>query len=130
MTAYPINPVFEGTPEEDSEGRLLHVVGAQDWLGGTFRVGDRVMYCIGAGQGQMMAIGVVQKMRAKMVQRTQWDPSSMSWVQNVSIWEIEVQVITEKTSSGWNNEKRTRAAWVNPMNITALPAVDTSAGVV
>lgn len=121
MSDYPVNPVFEGNDVKDAQGRLLNVVGAQDWLGGTFKVGDQVMYCIAAGRGQMMAIGTIQKMRAKLL-NNRWTGD---------YWRIEVQVITEKTSGAWGNEKRTRPAWVNPMNITSMVGVvDTGADVV
>ena len=77
-------------------------VAATDWRGNRFSVGDMVMYCVGAGRGQMMAEGRVLQIR----------PGKYTT--------IEVQVLTERTSGAWNNGKRTRPAWVNPMNITAL----------
>ncbi len=79
-------------------------VAATDWRGNRFCVGDMVMYCIGAGRGQMMAEGRVLHIR-----------------KNLSYPQIEIQVLTERTSGSWNNGKRTRPAWVNAMNITAIP---------
>lgn len=37
-------------PELAPEG---HVASAVDWRGNRFRIGDTVMYCIGASRGQM-----------------------------------------------------------------------------
>ena len=93
MNKNPSNPEYE-------DGVC---VAATDWRGNRFCVGDMVMYCIGAGRGQMMAEGRVLQIRT-----------------NTSYPEIEIQVLTERTSGLWNNEKRTRPAWVNPMNITAV----------
>lgn len=90
-------PVAIGT-----HGELLV---ARDWLGRTFQLGSRVMYCIGAGRGQMMAYGVVVDMAIANQHNPEWG-------------EIEVKVLTERTSGKWDNEARTRPAWVNPMNIT------------
>lgn len=87
------NPEYEGNT----------CVSATDWLGNRFRVGEMVMYCVGAGRGQLMAIG-----RVLQIQIDAYD-------------NIKVQVLTEKTSGRWNNTQRTRPAWVNPMNITAIP---------
>lgn len=96
---------------------------AEDWLGNRFAVGDTVMYCIGAGRGQMMALGTVQQIRAKKHMQYERDPKT-----NWPIWprvelgyefsEIQVQVLTEQTSGSYDNAKRSRPAWVNPMNIT------------
>lgn len=78
-------------------------VAATDWRGNRFRVGDLVMYCIGAGRGQMMAEGRVLRIEMDTFYNN-----------------LKVQVLTERTSGSWNNEKRNRPAWVNPMNITAM----------
>lgn len=92
-------------------------VSAVDWLGRRFSVGDTVMYCIGAGRGQMLAFGEVKKLRLKTV--FDWNQAR----QRIEQDSVEVQVLTTKTSGHWNNEKRTRPAWVNEMNISALPIV-------
>lgn len=140
MTNYPIDPVFSDTPtfsqrEAYSDKYRTDVLQATDWLGNTFSPGDTVVYCIGAGRGQMMAIGEIQKMRALERRRL----ASWEWVYNPdgskrdrindvyeNYWDVEVQVLTTKTSGAWENEKRTRPAWVNPMNITALPVTSES----
>jgi hypothetical protein len=98
------------------------VVAATDWLGNRFKIGDVVMYCISAGRGQMMAFGRVQKMRFPEFDVGQhWDNATMAYTPlDTSERQVEVQVLTESTSGNWNNEKRTRASWVNPMNITAV----------
>lgn len=123
---HPSNPVFSDTPTFESKDHgyteyRTDVLGATDWRGNTFSVGDEVMYCIGAGHGQMMALGVIQQMRAREVNDRLVEPADHPadrvWSKR---WDIEVQVLTHATSGGWNNEKRTRPAWVNPMNITAL----------
>jgi len=133
----PHSPEFSDTPEwgKASEWDLradwrLDTVSAIDWLGHRFSVGDRVMYCIGAGRGQMMAIGTVQKMRAKSMTRLvswEWEGEgdNRRRVNDVheQYWEVQVQVLTEKTSGSWDNKQRSRPAWVNPMNITAIEGV-------
>ncbi len=55
----PINPV------RDSNGV---VVEATDWLGNQVRVGEKVIYCISAGRGQQMAIGVLLELRPILVE--------------------------------------------------------------
>lgn len=85
------------------------LVAATDWLGRRFTVGDTVMYCISASRGSLMAIGKVVKMEI-------WKTGGWS-----ALDYVRVQVLTMKTSGQWDNEVRTRAAWVNPMNITAIP---------
>lgn len=84
-----------------------------DWLGNQFRVGDTVMYCISAGRGQMMALGEVLKI----------DVHTWKLWNGEQRGELRVQVRTSKTSGHWNNEARTRPAWVNAMNITAIPGL-------
>lgn len=129
----PSNPEFSDTPtyykkEEWGDLYRTDVLSAIDWLGHQFRVGDNVMYCIGAGRGQMMAIGEVKAIRATEKQELKsWDweaqPDGRSKCVNEvweDYWDIEVQVLTTKTSGAWDNTKRTRPAWVNPMNITAF----------
>lgn len=119
-------------PELDAEGT---VVSAVDWRGNRFHVGGQVIYCIGAGRGQMMAIGEVIKIESTAAERTYYRPPEPgetphkvnSW--NNTAWmceaipydEVRVLVRTLKTSGRWDNKERTRPAWVNPMNITALP---------
>ena|SRR5688572_21249110 len=110
---------------------------ARDWLGNRFHVGETVLYCIGAGRGQMMALGEVLQISAKAkvardgVWVTENDDYDRSWdhqgvmryikyVEKPYI-EVTVQVRTHKTSGAWDNKSRTRPAWVNPMNITAIP---------
>lgn len=109
---------------------------ATDWLGNQFTVGQPVLYCIGAGRGQMMAAGVVTAIRSTPHTHTvgrdpnpgetptrvlTWHDPPRPWVdEEVPYEEITVQVLTHVTSGRWGNEKRTRPAWVNPMNITAL----------
>lgn len=115
MTNFPNQAIFDG---ED-------VLSAVDWLGNRFGVGDVVAYAIGAGRGQMIALGKVQKLRVDEHSKTAWfygPPALRSVVRLVSPenWNIEVQVLTEKTSGNWGNGKRSRPAWVNPMNITAV----------
>jgi hypothetical protein len=82
------------------------------------------MYCIGAGRGQIMAIGRVRMIRARETYDYTWDGTSRVKSNTPVGWEIEVQVLTEKTSSTWVDSKRTKPAWVNPHNITALPALE------
>lgn len=124
----PHSPEFEGN----------RCVSAVDWLGNRFTVGDQVMYCISAGRGQMMAIGEVIQIKHEIQERkrridtTSDDPDAIyyaatEWYPELYYkWElvphdvVTVQVRTLKTSGRWDNEKRSKPAWVNPMNITAL----------
>jgi hypothetical protein len=120
-------------PELDAAGE---VIAATDWLGNRFTVGDLVMYCIGAGRGQMMAVGRVLKIRSEVKFRHSsrearegeahtrllhyYDPPKR-WVdEQLPYDDITVQVITGRTSGLWGNGQRSRPAWVNPMNVTAL----------
>lgn len=122
--------------EFDNDGK---VVSAEDWLGNRFRVGDLVMYCISAGRGQMMAVGKVVAMRVLAGQETmsvlndKYVPDNSNYNMDSNgnkRWvfierpkherQIEVQVLTERTSGRWGNERRSRPAWVNPMNITSV----------
>lgn len=106
------------------------LVGGIDWLGNEFRIGERVMYCIGAGRGQMMAIGEVVQIRPKPVtewvnrdEYAEWRAGTREEYRTryeIIDAMIEVQVLTKRTSGHWDNKARTRAAWVNEMNITAL----------
>jgi hypothetical protein len=112
------------------------VVSAVDWLGNRFQVGDMVMYCIGAGRGQMMAHGRVLAITSEQKTWLQhrvaeegeeptrvldWrDPPVAIVEYRVPYDDIKVQVLTERTSGRWDNEKRMRPAWPNPMNITAI----------
>ena len=129
---HPSQPVFTDTPTFAKVGGYREVrtdcVGALDWLGHSFMVGDEVMYCIGAGRGQMMAIGTVQAMRGEQQRRlVSWDWEEKDGQRTRRIndvyedyWEVEVQVLTQKTSGAWSNKERSKPAWVNPMNITSL----------
>lgn len=122
------NPVFSDTPVYgnktvygDNQPVRTDILSVTDWLGHEVSIGEKVIYCIGAGAGQMMAIGEVKAMRAG--KRRRWDYETRTYSDTEFDWEIEVQVLTEKTSGAWNNKTRTRPAWVNPMNITSLKAV-------
>lgn len=122
--AAPHSPTFSDTPTFHQKGGWgdqwrTDVLSAVDWLGNTFEVGGKVMYCIGAGRGQMMAIGAVRQIRSKEVTLHRWNHETRERYTEPGI-EIEVQVLTEKTSGHWGNQERTKPAWVNPMNITAL----------
>lgn len=111
-------------------------ISAEDWLGNRFGVGDLVMYCISAGRGQMMAIGRVKALRIRENSKTQrvysdeWEDDlhrrKKSWMEDVPqhLWVVEVQVLTDRTSGYWGNERRTRPAWVNEMNITAVTGIE------
>lgn len=115
----------------DNDGTLLALT---DWRGNTYRIGDTVMYCISAGRGQMMAEGRIVQFREEPAWR--WnlrtpepgdEPNYHTHGGTPYIRQREdyvvygVQVLTSRTSGRWNNEARTRPAWVNEMNITALP---------
>ena len=130
----PKNPVFsdnetyETVPKNSTYGTKWRtdVLSADDWLGHMFMVGDTVMYCIGAGHGQMMAIGKILKIRARTYDRGYWTgvwtpETPRVYVKTGEQTDVEVQVLTEKTSGSWDNTKRSKPAWVNPMNITAIP---------
>lgn len=128
---------FEHHPSAPVTDESGTVVAATDWLGNTFRLGEQVAYCIAAGHGQMMAIGEVVKIESET--REGWDyelaaeGDEVAYVdtdRNLSYKRVpsddvrvRVQVRTLRTSGSWNNEKRSKPAWVNPMNITALPLV-------
>ena len=130
---HPSKPGFDGDT----------CVSAVDWLGNRFCVGDTVIYCVGAGRGQMMAIGVVQKMRSKPrvspagrraepgetpTRYLDWHEPPMPWIHYEHHWdEVEVQVLTAGTSGAYDNAKRGRPAWVNAMNITALHGLEAAA---
>lgn len=118
------------------------VVSAVDWRGNRFHVGDEVMYCIGAGRGQMMAIGIVVKIKIEQAfhrksvpaEADEPDAFTRSWFEpgqhfkwiEIPYDDITVQVRTLKTSGRWDNEERSKPAWVNPMNITSLRTVETA----
>ncbi len=127
------------SPDINEQGKCLSAV---DWRGNRFHVGEEVMYCIGAGRGQMMAIGVVLQIKVTQRHRNvsqpcdsddpdaftrQWfEPGEyFKWVQ-VPFDEVTVQVRTLKTSGRWDNEERTKPAWINPMNVTTMRSVDKS----
>lgn len=124
MSEHPHSPVYSDEPtfyqaHEWGDKWRTDVLSAVDWLGNIFRLGEKVMYCIGAGRGQMMAIGTVKQIRTRQYEANRWDQESKSYYK-VSMVEIEVQVLTERTSGHWDNEKRSKPAWVNPMNVTSL----------
>lgn len=54
---------FPNNPRRDAAGQII---AATDWLGNEFKLGDRVLYCISAGRGQQMAIGIVKEMTAEI----------------------------------------------------------------
>lgn len=129
-TVWPHSPLFgpiaifeEGI--SDGNPWLYHVESAIDWLGNRFHVGGKVMYCIAAGRGQVMAIGTVQIIRAR--EALYFNPAAARYASPFSAlgthtgWEVEVRVLTEKTSAIWANKRRVKPAWVRPFNITALP---------
>lgn len=122
-------------PEYDNDGT---VIAATDWRGNRFAVGDTVLYCISAGRGQMMAEGVVVQIqserRVHRVRRLARDGETATYSFTLSsggLWEgveeetffddVTVQVHTKATSGRWDNQARSKPAWVNPMNITAIP---------
>lgn len=124
-------------PELADDGTCLSAV---DWLGNRFRVGDTVMYCVAAGRGQMMAYGVVQAIKAHPRTRREgrnaapgetptrmlkWHDPPIAWIEwEVPYHEITVRVLTSRTSGHWDNKQRTRPAWVNPMNVTAVAGLE------
>lgn len=135
MTA-PRNLVFSDEPtfyqkESYTDKYRTDILSAEDWLGNRFAIGDTVMYCIGAGHGQMMALGVVQQIRAIERQRLrswEWQDEPNGYKRRINevwdnYWDAEVQVLTTRTSGSYGNKQRTRPAWVNPMNITAVKGV-------
>lgn len=127
MNKHPHSPTYSDTPTYYTSGYSgdewrTDALSAVDWLGNTFKLGDRVMYCIGAGRGQMMALGTVKQIRTKNVVFYSYDSSKGRY--QVPGVEVEVQVLTEKTSGNWNNGERTKPAWVNPMNVTALENIN------
>ena len=95
---------YPHSPEYDEEG---NIVSAIDWLGNRFYIGERVLYCISAGRGQQMAIGVVQEIV------NNYDYSYGE--------QLEVRILTEK--SVYDSKVRTRPAWVNQNNITSMKLV-------
>lgn len=111
------------------------VVAAIDWLGNTFRIGDQVVYCISAGRGQMLAIGKVLRFKCTTLEHMVYRPAvegetanyrseynGEEFVRVRQLYDsVTVQVHTLKTSGRWNNKTRSKPAWVNPMNITAIP---------
>lgn len=135
MPEHPHSPTYSDDPAYYQVGGWgdqwrTDVISAVDWLGHTFKVGDKVMYCISAGRGQMMAIGEVKQIRARQEPRYRWenhpDPeqTGRQRVLTGHVDVVEVQVLTERTSGGWNNKERTKPAWVNPMNITSLANIN------
>lgn len=132
MSNHPHSPAFTDSPTYHQPGGYgptwrTDGVAAVDWLGNPFRLGDLVMYCIAAGRGQMMALGRVQQIRAREVDHHDYHEvdGQRRWGIVGKRWDVEVQVLTEKTSGHWGNSARSKPAWVNPMNITAFinPAV-------
>lgn len=124
MAAHPHSPTYSDTPtyyQPRSSGDLWRTDGqsAVDWLGNTFKLGDMVIYCIGAGSGQIMAVGEVQQIRTMSTTVWKYDHKTKQRWTEPDV-EVEVLVLTKKTSSYSENQERAKPAWVNPMNITAL----------
>lgn len=94
------------SPDYDEQG---NPVSAVDWQGNRFHLGQLVYYCIGAGRGQLMAVGTVVKIRVK--DGESWNGETKQFV--------EVSVHTRKTAGSWDNKERSKPTWVNPINITA-----------
>ncbi len=127
------------TPSQPEYGQDGEPVSAVDWLGNRFHLGDRVIYCIGADRGQMMALGTVAQIKLKHMVCRYYSPATADTPAAVYIpfsdtWQtwhglpylqVHVKVHTEKTSGRRDDTKRRRTAWVNAMNITALPVVET-----
>jgi hypothetical protein len=121
------------SPEYDEHGT---VVSAVDWLGNRFAVGERVMYCIGAGRGQLMALGDVIKIKSEVKHyrnvrepkpgetptgvNQYTDPPKPYFVEQVPYDEVKVQVRTLFTAGAWDHRERQTPAWVNAQNITAI----------
>lgn len=105
-------------PSNAERNEAGECIAATDWLGNRFAVGETVLYCIGAGRGQLMAIGKVLKMWAE--DKVVWDHDLRKHVPGA---DIKVQVLTERTSGGWDSGPRTRPAMVTPLNITAIKVV-------
>jgi hypothetical protein len=84
------------------------LVGGTDWNSNPYAEGDWVLYAVGAGRGQAVAYGKILKIILKNNTHS-----------NTHL-EYKVQVQTYMTSAKWGNASRTRPAYVNPMNITAL----------
>lgn len=84
------------------------LVGGIDWNGQPYSEGDWVIYAIGAGRGQAIAYGKVLK---TILKDNGYSTTRLAY---------KVQVQTYMTSANWNNQSRTRPAYVNPMNVTAL----------
>ncbi len=118
MSVQLIPGVFKHPPFPVFRPGSGELVAARDWLGNTFAVGDVVLYCVGADRGQMMAVGRVVKLE---IPELGYDAQRAIDSGREVRREVCVQVLTAKTSGHWGNGPRTRPAWVNPMNITALP---------
>lgn len=127
MTRHP------SKPESDANGKCI---AALDWRGNRFAVGDKVLYCISAGRSQLMAVGIVVQIKAAVAYRNVHQPCDAddpeaetgrdgSCYRRISVPydEVTVQVRTLKTSGRWDNTERSKPAWVNPANITAITPV-------
>lgn len=135
---------YPADPEFDAEGNCIS---ALDWRGNRFHVGETVMYCIGAGRGQRMAIGQVLEMQAEprktkterlirpgetptRTYETTWEKTPRL-IELIEVEEhyhdFKIKVLTEETSGEWDGEKRTRPAWPQPVNMTAIPQVEEAA---
>lgn len=123
------------TPIRDENGTIT---AATDWLGNTFRVGQRVLYAIHDGDSQQMALGTVIKIVSEGDRQVygfrlaeageeadfvnEINDEKHHWVRVPQTTEnLAVSVKTEQTSNTWDNRKRTRATWVKSSNITAFP---------
>ncbi len=98
LYGHPTEPVI------DDKGQVVSV---KDWLGNLVRVGDPVVYAIGAGRGQQLAIGHVVDIGLEEDLYPRYD-------------HVSIRVITGASSGNWSNTKRATPAWVNAMNVTAL----------
>lgn len=122
-------------PERNDSGEII---AARDWLGNRFAVGERVIYCIHSGDTQKMAVGVVEKIESiRTRERLGWrltppgeQPDKTMTIDGASVdfskvrvpyEELRVAVLTLRTSDTWHDRQRTKAAWVKPNNITAIP---------
>lgn len=119
----PSQPIFAYDDDEEC-------ISAVDWLGNRFWVGDMVMYCIGAGRGQVMAVGKVMSIKSEHHERSRTGHTVKGEDQYRSAWDkITVKVLTERTSGLMSNGPRTKPAEVNAINVTWIPQEMLEAGV-
>lgn len=136
---------FPNDLERDSSGKVITAI---DWLGNRLRIGDRVTYCISAGRGQQMAIGILEELRPVLTEdMTKWievpDPGTTPnhWNQKPGepkqryvnngerIWviyktyEYAETKIRRLAASGWDGKNEKAARFVNEMNVTSLEGI-------